>query len=227
MSKYHQSIDIDAHSSVAHILKAVRPNTTVLEFGASTGYMTQYMKESLGCQVSIIEIDHHDGLEASQWAESSLIGSTGDIDSYCWINFYSDERFDHIIFSDVLEHLKDPWNVLEKSTKLLSPEGSILISVPNISHNSVIIDLINNKFDYRDLGLLDNTHVRFFTRPSLQKMVEGAGLRIEKEMSTFCAIEHTEFKNNLTDVPEAVGEALTNRPDGNLYQFVWELKLKD
>lgn len=224
MGKYRQTIDIDAHNSTAHILRAVRSNTTVLEFGASSGYMTQYMKESLGCQVHIIEIDPYDGLEASQWAESSLIGAAGNIELYSWVNFYSDEKFDHIIFSDVLEHLKDPWNVLKKASKLLDPKGSIIISVPNISHNSVIIDLINNKFDYRDLGLLDNTHVRFFTRPSLEKMVIDAGLRLEKEMNTFCSVEHTEFNNSLDDVPEHVAEELKNRPDGLLYQFVWELK---
>lgn len=225
MGKYNQIIDIEAHSSVSHILKGIRPYSNVLEFGSSSGYMTKYMKEILGCQVDIVEINRDDGLEALQYANQALIGLVeGDIEKYMWVDWV-DYTFDHIIFSDVLEHLNDPWRVLKTAASLLEEGGSIFISVPNISHNSVIIDLINNKFDYRDLGLLDNTHLRFFTRSSLVKMVEDAGLYVEKEMNTYCAVEHTEFKNTLEDVPESVAEILKNREDGILYQFVWELKI--
>lgn len=223
MGKYSQTIDIDAHNSVSHILKNVKPNTTVLEFGCSSGYMTKYFKETLGCTVNIVEFNFSEGEEASAWAENSLIGSEdGDIEKFYWK--YEIEPCDYIIFSDVLEHLINPHLVLKESVSLLKEGGSVLISVPNISHNSVIIDLMNDKFDYRELGLLDDTHLRFFTRSSLEKMVQDAGLRIEKEMNTFCAVEHTEFKNSLDDIPEAVADYLKSRQDGILYQFVWELK---
>jgi len=222
MGKYTHLLDIAGDNSAAQILRQVAPNSTVLEFGPASGYMTEYMKESLNCDVHIVEINEEDGKEASQWAKSALIGSKdGDIEDYNWTEI---EPCDYIIFADVLEHLYNPWQVLQTSTALLKDGGSILISIPNISHNSVIIDLINGKFNYRELGLLDNTHIRFFTRESLLFMVDYAGLRVEKEMNTFCAVEHTEFKNNLTNVPEEVVKVLQERPDGILYQFVWELK---
>lgn len=224
MGKYNQIIDIEAHSSVSHILKNIQPYSIVLEFGSSSGYMTKYMKEVLSCQVDIIEISQEDGLEASQYANQALIGLIeGDIEKYMWVDWV-DYKFDYIVFSDVLEHLNNPWQVLKIASSLLKETGSVIISVPNISHNSVIVDLINNKFDYRDLGLLDNTHLRFFTRSSLLKMVEGTGLYVEKEMNTYCAVEDTEFKNTLEDVPNEVAEVLKQRDDGILYQFVWKLK---
>lgn len=222
MGKYTHDLDMDSDNSASLILKQVAPNSTVLEFGPASGYMTKYMKEVLNCEVHIVEIDEADGLEASQFAKTALIGpKDGDIEDYNWTDI---PACDYIIFADVLEHLYNPWQVLQTSTALLKDGGSVLISIPNISHNSVIIDLINGKFDYRKTGLLDSTHIRFFTRKSLLYMVDYAGLRVEKEMNTFCAVEHTEFKNVLTDVSEEVSQVLQARPDGILYQFVWELK---
>src|SRR5574338_298749 len=179
MGKYTHLLDIDGHNSAAMILKNVAPNSKVLEFGPASGYMTEYLKETLNCEVHIVEINEQDGLEASQFAKTALIGPVdGDIENYNWTNI---EPYNYIIFADVLEHLYNPWQVLQASTTLLKEDGSILISIPNISHNSVIIDLINGKFDYRELGLLDSTHIRFFTRESLLYMVNYAGLRVEKE----------------------------------------------
>lgn len=224
MVKYGQTIDIDAHNSVSHILRNIKPGSTVLELGSSSGYMTKYMKEELGCKVTIVEIDSEAAGIAAEYADKEFIGPMdGDIERYTWLN-YNTCKYDHIIFADVLEHLMDPWQVLKRSVDLLKEDGTILISVPNVGHNSVIIDLINGRFNYRELGLLDNTHIRFFTRSSLRKMVEEAGLHIEKEMNTYCAVEHTEFKNKLEDVPAVIANLLQVRQDGILYQFVWELK---
>lgn len=222
MGKYTHVLDIESDNSAARILKHVTPNSTVVEFGPASGYMTQYLKEALGCKIIIVEIDYNDGLEAAKYADESLIGyPNGDIEMYQWVNF---DPVDHVIFADVLEHLRDPWKVLTVAVRIIKDDGSIFISVPNIAHNAVIIDLINGKFNYRETGLLDNTHLRFFTRESLLRMVTEAGLRVEKEMNTFCAIEHTEFKNSLDDVHPAIKWTLNNREEGILYQFVWELK---
>jgi 2-polyprenyl-3-methyl-5-hydroxy-6-metoxy-1,4-benzoquinol methylase len=222
MGKYNNILNMDTDNSASLILKNISPNTRVLEFGPGNGYMTKYMKEALNCDVAIVEIDKEDGEAAGTYASQTFIGdSFGDIEKYFWMDL---GQVDHIIFSDVLEHLNNPWKVLKESTYLLKKEGSILISIPNVSHNSVIIDLINSKFNYRELGLLDNTHLRFFTRSSLLKMVSDAGLYVEQETNTFCAVEHTEFKNTFDDIPVAMADILKEREDGQLYQFVWKLK---
>lgn len=218
---------MNSDNSAAMILRNVIPCTTVLEFGADNGYMTQYMKETLKCKVSIVEMDYDNGLQALGYADQFLIGENdGDIENYQWLDTFQKNKYNHIIFADVLEHLYDPHKVLKSATELLAYNGSILISIPNVSHNGVIIDLINDNFQYRELGLLDSTHLRFFTRRTLAKMVDDAGLYISQEMNTRCAVEHAEFGNSFADVSIEMEKILRSRLDGNIYQFVWELKLK-
>ncbi len=224
MSKYSMTLDMSSNNSQSLILRNIKPNSKVLEFGPSNGYMTKYLKKELNCTVYIVEKDQDAGNEASQYADQYLIGRYGDIEKYTWSFSWSNIEFDYIIFADVLEHLYNPYNVLKAATNLLKKTGSILISIPNISHNSIIIDLINNKFEYSDLGLLDNTHIRFFTRGSLLNMVKDANLYVHSEINTNCAIEHTEFKNNYNDIDPAIANLLMQRADGDIYQFIWELK---
>ena len=136
---------------------------------------------------------------------------------------YLPKDFDCIVFADVLEHLYDPTKVLLEAKEFMKDNGSIFISIPNIAHNSVIIDLFNNKFEYRNLGLCDNTHIRFFTYKSLKDMVSNCGLKIKEMQETRVKVEDTEFKNSYDDLPNEVVEVLKKKPYGNVYQFIWEL----
>lgn len=220
MSKYSNTLYMHSDNSAANILRQVRPNSTVLEFGASNGYMTQYLKETLNCRTIVVELDEEDGNKAKQWADQAFLGPiSGDIERYQWTDL---ENADHIIFADVLEHLHDPWRVLKEATKLLKPDGTILLSIPNVSHNSVIIDLLNGNFEYRELGLLDSTHIRFFTRKTLLSMIGDVGLKLTNEANTYCGVGGNEIKNAMYDVPPGVSSFLAQRQDGSLYQFVWE-----
>jgi 2-polyprenyl-3-methyl-5-hydroxy-6-metoxy-1,4-benzoquinol methylase len=86
------------------------------------------------------------------------------------------EQFDTILALDVLEHLEDPWTVLGRARYLLFPDGLVVASIPNIRFIKVVADLAaRGRFDYRDAGVLDRTHLRFFTRRSIISMFEGAG----------------------------------------------------
>lgn len=88
---------------------------------------------------------------------------------------YQEGFFDYIICADVLEHLLDPWNVLKKLRKLLKPDGFLLASIPNVMHHSVIRGLIRGDWNYVDAGLLDRTHLRFFTPSAMYSMFQQAG----------------------------------------------------
>ncbi|QOT09826.1 glycosyltransferase [Paenibacillus sp. JNUCC32] len=88
---------------------------------------------------------------------------------------YPDNFFDYIIFGDVLEHLYDPWKVLNYIKKHLKPNGKIIASIPNIMHYSVIDSLLKGSWSYSDSGLLDRTHIRFFTLKEIQKMFLQTG----------------------------------------------------
>lgn len=91
-----------------------------------------------------------------------------------------DESLDCIVFADVLEHLVDPWGALNRYLQLLRSGGTVIISVPNVRNLSLLYRLfIKGRWDYQDSGLLDRTHLRFFTRHSVEKLVEGTGMSIE------------------------------------------------
>jgi len=185
--------------------------------------MTKYLKENLNCSVTIVEKDFSAGKEASKFATKSYIGVFGNIEQYYWKDQNPSIKYDYIIFADVLEHLYDPWTILLEVKYHLKDDGYILMSIPNIGHNAVIIDLLNDKFDYREVGLLDNSHIRFFTEKSLKEMIEKVGLKIHKAMNAKNIVENTEFKNSYSDIPEEVANFLKNRPNGDIYQFVWSL----
>jgi GT2 family glycosyltransferase/2-polyprenyl-3-methyl-5-hydroxy-6-metoxy-1,4-benzoquinol methylase len=89
-------------------------------------------------------------------------------------------RPDCIVFADVLEHLIDPWAAVRRARELLAPGGALVVSIPNVRHHSVIADLLRGRFDYRDAGVLDRTHLRFFTGATARELVERGGFTIER-----------------------------------------------
>jgi predicted TPR repeat methyltransferase len=92
---------------------------------------------------------------------------------------------DCLVFADVLEHLVDPWGTLAIWRERCTPRAWAVMSIPNVSHTSVVSGLQRGRFDYADEGMLDRTHLRFFTRVSACAMVEDAGFEILRMERTF------------------------------------------
>ncbi len=101
---------------------------------------------------------------------------------------YEPETLDYILFGDVLEHLRDPAATIVKLRKFLKPNGKIVASIPNLMHLSVIIPLLKGEFTYADDGLLDRTHIHFFTKNEIIKMFKESGYRIE----SICSMTNVE-----------------------------------
>ena len=93
---------------------------------------------------------------------------------------YEEEQFDCVIFGDVLEHLFDPWAVIEKVKPYIKENGVILASIPNVAHISVLAPLLAGNWTYTEYGLLDKTHIRFFTFNEMLRMFLKAGYSISK-----------------------------------------------
>lgn len=90
-----------------------------------------------------------------------------------------DPPYDCVICGDVLEHLVDPWNVLRRLVAQLAPGGFVVASIPNLRHYKVLRDVVlRGRFSYRESGVLDSTHLRFFTRREMERLFEGAGLEV-------------------------------------------------
>ncbi|MEQ7050340.1 bifunctional glycosyltransferase family 2 protein/class I SAM-dependent methyltransferase [Paenibacillaceae sp. P-4] len=115
---------------------------------------------------------------------------------------YPESHFDYVIFADVLEHLYDPWKVLINIKQYLKPNGKVLISLPNIMHQSVIRPLLHGYWTYQDAGILDRTHVRFFTLHEINKMLLETGYaNINIQGKTLPGtVEEQKFMDNLSKV---------------------------
>ncbi|MBS5983955.1 MAG: methyltransferase domain-containing protein [Clostridium butyricum] len=226
MTKYDFELDLDSENSLSIMINAIKKNSRILEFGCANGRMTKYLNDYMDCKVDIVEIDEEAGKEASKYAQKSFLGKVnGDIEKFIWKE-KNDGKYDYMIFADVLEHLNDPQKVLEKCQTLLNEQGSILISIPNVAHNAILIDLINDEFRYNSIGLLDNTHITLFSYHSLKRMVENSGFITVLEKATYCNVGETEFNNNYEFVNKNMAKELKNRDKGDIYQFVFEVKKK-
>ena len=127
MKKYDFTLDLETDNSNSIILRWIKPQSTVLEFGPAHGRMTKFLKENLRCSVTIIELDAESGTEAARYAERALIGEIeGNIESDLWVQKLQGGTFDYIIFCDVLEHLHNPGKTLAAAIGLLSDGGSII-----------------------------------------------------------------------------------------------------
>lgn len=102
---------------------------------------------------------------------------TGNIEDYNLA--YEEQSFDYIIFGDVLEHLRDPERAVAYCRCFLRPQGKIITSIPNLMHYTVLRALIGGDFTYQDAGLLDRTHIHFFTLNEIVRMFARAGYRID------------------------------------------------
>lgn len=222
--KYDLEIDMSIDNSITLILRHITPGSCVLEFGPAKGYMTRYLKEELGCTVFCIEIDQEAAEEAKNYSQKMIIA---DIDSMGWVEDLSGNSFDYIIFADVLEHLKNPWKVLEHAVAFLKNDGTVITSIPNIGHSSIIMELLQGKFEYRPLGLLDDTHIRFFTRKSVLDLLEKAGLCPVEWLVTTIVPENTEFQQKYASFSEPLQEILRSKQDAHIYQFVTVSKRKE
>ena len=145
----------------------------ILECGCSTGYLSRHMVER-GCTVTGIEIDAEAAEQARQWCERVLVI---DLNQQNWADGLARDS-DTILFGDVLEHLVHPESVLRKAAELLTPGGRVIVCLPNIAHWSIRASLLMGRFEYTPTGIMDVTHLRFFTPKTARKLIEDAGYQV-------------------------------------------------
>ena len=218
MGKYDLNINMNnRNSSHTLILEQIKPESYVLEMGCATGYMTRYMKEKLNCCINVVEKDEYAIKQAEPYTCNSFCGDLNDDE---WFGHFNLNRYDYILFADVLEHLQDPLTTLTIATYLLRKNGKIIISIPNICHNDIIVQLFYNHFRYTDLGLLDNTHIHFWGREDFIQMAEKAGLKVTDTRTVVFPTQGTEQRYD-TRVNGELMRLLMDRPYGEVYQWVF------
>ena len=217
--KYFYKINMKNENSVYYkILKEIKPHSDVLEIGCASGHVSQYLKNNLKCKVYGIEIDEVAGTIAKPFLEKLIIGDVQDSQVLAKLG---EQKFDYILLMDVLEHLQESESTLKKLLPYLKPNGILLISVPNVAHGSIIANIIDGKWDYNETGLLDSTHVKFFTRKTIFLELERAGFFVTKIDRVIMEPWNTEFKTDWFKIPEDIRKRIENsNPDIFTYQFV-------
>lgn len=147
----------------------------ILDVGCGAGALGRSYKGRHQC--------YYEGIEPDVLAAATARGRIDGVHTTTAEAFagpHHTQKPDCIIFADVLEHLQDPLEILKKFKDYLSPGGTILASVPNVAHPTIQRELSSGLFRYTNAGLLDKTHLRFFTSISLQQLFVAAGLRIKQ-----------------------------------------------
>jgi len=217
--KYQYTVPNDSDHVAHKILALVPPGSRVLEIGCSSGSQTRLLKNTLGCSVTAIEIDATAAEDAREFCARLIIG---DIENLNLVEELGNQSFEVIILSDVLEHLKHPGDTLMKIRPLLGQSGILLASIPNIAHAAICWELAHGRFDYRDYGLLDDTHIRFFTKKSITHLFERSGYYIAAWERNIKRPQETEL-----EVRPLSAEGIAfltwieaQNPEADTYQFV-------
>lgn len=216
--RYATDADVVIGPPNAHTftLEMVGADRDVLELGCGAGGMTRAMAE-IGCKVVGVEMDPEAAEHARPFADHVVVGELSTLDLAAELG---EGRFDVLVFGDVLEHLPDPLTALRRTRALLKPGGHVVISVPNIAHGDVRLALLRGRFDYGPLGLLDATHIKFFTWDSLREMIHDAGLVAVEVRRAQLPLFGTEIELDPAAYDPAVVEQIRSDDEATTYQFV-------
>ena len=163
-----------------YMWELVPEQSRVLDIGCSTGYLGYWLIQTRGCTV--------DGVEAN---EADLVATrkrlhrvyAADVEQPGWEAQIPDQ-YDVILMMDVIEHLRCPDRVLRAVRPLLSPNGIVIINVPNVANWRVRFELLRGRWDYRVTGLLDRTHVYFYTQQTLKQLIVNNGFVVDTILPT-------------------------------------------
>ena len=210
----------DENWALKSALSELQGASTILDVGCGWGHVGAWLKTSghavFGCDVAEavrgIAEERLDGFEVI-----NLEASPHELEQH-----YGAESFDAVIFADVIEHLTDPVGALVQARQILKPNGSLFVSVPNIAVWNVRFRLLLGKFDYTETGVLDKTHLRHFTRKSLDRTLRDAGFEIVSYdvnpdlVRTFVPIATRLMRGKTNDDPRK--KALLDAPGYGFYK---------
>lgn len=161
------------------VIEQIPAGSRVLEIGTASGYMGDYLIHEKQCVVWGVEPVEGLYEEAKRCGYEKMFNMS--VEDFCATEL-GEQRFDRIILADVLEHTVHPDIILRSLRHLLAPQGTVVISLPNVAHYSIRRHLLLGRWNMSDAGILDRTHLRFFTLKTAREMIASGGLRIQREL---------------------------------------------
>jgi 2-polyprenyl-3-methyl-5-hydroxy-6-metoxy-1,4-benzoquinol methylase len=162
----------EPHSAHQLVARYCAGAATVLDVGCSAGSLGRHLAAQ-GATVDGIEYDEVAATEARQWYRRVLVG-----DVELMTIDLQPGTYDAVVCADIIEHLRDPSALLGRLRPLLEPNGRLVISTPNIANWSMRLLHLAGRWNYTDRGIMDRTHLRFFTRRTLEALLRQAGYKI-------------------------------------------------
>ncbi len=188
---YDFELNLDNPSNVHGIeMSMITDGTLILDIGCHTGIMGEAVAKRKQAKVIGIDTDINALRIAKERLQAALLI---DIEQDNWSENLLREgyhNFDTILFGDVLEHTRNPERILQDAKGLLKPGGQVIVSVPNVAHWRIRLGLLFGRFEYTDSGILDRTHLRFFTRKTAHSLLTDSGYIIARMEVAGYALPH-------------------------------------
>ena len=203
--RYDGNHDLDPHEVGGMITALVPIGAKVLDVGCGTGALAVVMRDQRDAQVFGIEPDTSRAARAAERGirvhagvlSPSLLPSVG--------------QFDVAVYADVLEHLVDPLRELQEVAPFVKSDGLVIISVPNVAHWSVRLDLLRGNFRYARFGIMDATHLRWFTEETIRQLVDQAGMEVVQIRQTAGITLLCYVETRLVHIPKRWRDAVVRR----------------
>ena len=214
--RYDAQISFDQIDSRTLALAGIAKGSRVLDIGVGNGEVARTLN-AMGCRAWGVEYDHAIAAVASDAYEELVVA---DVETLDFKNAFPDTRFDVVLLLDVLEHLVNPRDVLRRVPELLTEDGYVCISLPNVTHAALKLQLLGGHFSYTDEGLLDKTHLRFFDIEHVHSLVEEAGLVVLDLDRVIRQVDETEVIVDLDAIPDEILKTALAHPESLTFQFV-------
>ncbi|MDR0457685.1 MAG: methyltransferase domain-containing protein, partial [Burkholderiaceae bacterium] len=216
---YEREIDGGKRTSLSVLTAHIGPGARVLDLGCGSGAIGRFLAQRDG-QPAFIDGLTINPAEADRARAHYRRVAVADLDQADLTQIFEHGAYDVIVCADVLEHVRQSPRVLRACRDLLAPGGAALLSLPNAGYCGLIAELMAGEFRYREEGLLDATHVRFFTRATLLRFLAENGWRAESIETIACELPDSEFGVAFDALPSAVARYLLALPDALTYQFI-------
>lgn len=203
--RYDGNHDLDPHEVSGMIASLVPMGSSVLDVGCGTGALSVLLRDVRNARVHGIEPDVSRAARAAERGievhagvlSPSLLPSIG--------------QFDIAVYADVLEHLVDPLSELRQVAPFVKSNGLVIISVPNVAHWSVRFDLLRGNFRYARFGIMDATHLRWFTEETIRQLLDQAGIEVVRVRQTAGITLLCYVETRLVHIPKQWRDAAVRR----------------
>ncbi len=172
---YKATVSAREEDSRYRLAQLTGDRAAILDVGCAVGYIGEFLRRNPPQRwLAGIELDARAAAQARPHYDQLIVGSIEEQE--VWDRL--ERKVDAMIFGDVLEHTGDPVRVLQMAASHLSDEGIVVVSMPNVAHVKVRLRLLLGRFEYEDWGIMDRTHLRFFTRQTAHKMLRESGFDV-------------------------------------------------